>query len=252
MLFKGVLASTVLLASGIQAQFEGGVVKRAVAKRQAPEGMVMVHTVQVGDAEGNNRFFPDSLQVDPGSMVQFQFHPKNHSVSQSIFDQPCAPISQTMANMTGVRSGFLPVAADATDMPVFTMMVNDTNPIWLFCGQQPHCQNGMVMVINPPAAAGKDIETFRSAAMSSSPGSGGGSGGGSGAGAGSGGSSSSASSVSGALPSSTSAPSTVAAGSATPTQSGPLQATINAAPRQMSNAAGLSGLLIASFAIFGL
>ncbi|KKZ61582.1 hypothetical protein EMCG_00565 [[Emmonsia] crescens] len=270
MLFSGVLASTVLLATGIHAQIEDEVTSGwAPAKRQSPEGMVTVHTVQVGSAEGSQRFYPDSLTVEPGSMVQFQFHPANHSVAQSTFEDPCAFIG----GETGIRSGFLAVSPDSPDMPVFTIMVNDSNPVWLFCGQTNHCQNGMVMVINPPEAQDRGIEAFRTLAMS---GEGEGEGpfddvpsgdapfgdvpfGGNGpvilptggafpfptGGSGSGGGI--------ALPSGGSVPSTVATGTPTPTQANdPFSATINAAPRQMSHAAGLSGLIIAAFAIFGL
>jgi hypothetical protein len=45
---------------------------------------------------------------------------------------------------------------------------------------------------------------------------------------------------------------TTVAGGATPTKSGPLLATANAAPKQVSNAAGLTGLLVAAFAFMGL
>ncbi|KAL8801805.1 MAG: hypothetical protein Q9182_004212 [Xanthomendoza sp. 2 TL-2023] len=40
-------------------------------------------------------------------------------------------------------------------------MVNDTKPIWYYCSQGDHCQNGMVGVINPPAAnKSRTIESF--------------------------------------------------------------------------------------------
>lgn len=48
----------------------------------------------------------------------------------------------------GINSGFMPMTEDATDMPVWTVMVNDTNPMWLYCGQPGHCEKGMVMSIN--------------------------------------------------------------------------------------------------------
>jgi len=61
------------------------------------------------------------------------------------------PINKVMSNVTGIKSGFMPVAAGAAQMPVFTVMINDTKPIWLYCGQTSpvsHCQKGMVMAIN--------------------------------------------------------------------------------------------------------
>lgn len=73
---------------------------------------------------------------------------QNHSVVQSTFDQPCQPIQNIMPNVTGFFSGFMPVAAGATEMPVYTIAVNDTRPIWFYCSQGRHCQAGMVGVIN--------------------------------------------------------------------------------------------------------
>ncbi|OAX77560.1 hypothetical protein ACJ72_08140 [Emergomyces africanus] len=246
MLFSGVLASTVLLATGIHAQIDEVIAGWAPMRRQSPEGMVTVHTVQVGSAEGSKRFYPDSLVVEPGSMVQFQFHPVNHSVAQSTFEAPCSPID----GGTGIRSGFLAVTPDSATMPVFTIMVNDSKPLWLFCGQKNHCQNGMVMVINPPEAQDRGIEAFRNLAMTEKAGSPGGgpiiqpTGGASPTGGNGGGI---------ALPSGRSVPSTVAGGRATPTQdSDQFSATVGAAPKQRSHAASLYGLLIVTFAIIGL
>ena len=74
MLYKNLIVSAALFASGIHAMYENLPPTRG--KRQAPEGMVMVHTVKVSDKDGNLKFSPESLQADPGSMVQFQFWPK--------------------------------------------------------------------------------------------------------------------------------------------------------------------------------
>jgi hypothetical protein len=80
-------------------------------------------------------------------MVQFQFMPKNHSVAQSNFDNPCQPISMH-SNVTGVFSGFMPVAATDMMVPTYTILINSTKPMWIYCAQAKHCQSGMSMVIN--------------------------------------------------------------------------------------------------------
>lgn len=129
----------------------------------APSGSVAVQVVQVSDNGGDLRFFPDNIKAAAGSMVQFQFHPKNHSVVQSAFNEPCTPIHDTNASIAGFKSGYMPVAAGATTLPVFTLMVNDTKPIWFYCSQKPHCQKGMVGVINAPGG-NKTIDTFRALA----------------------------------------------------------------------------------------
>ncbi|EEY19487.1 conserved hypothetical protein [Verticillium alfalfae VaMs.102] len=131
-----------------------------------------VQAVQVASNNGSLTFSPEKITAPPGSMVQFQFMGGNHTVTQSTFDSPCQPmgIVQTDPNSPpkeGIFSGYVPVAASANmgQRPVFSIMINDTKPIWLYCQQGPHCQRGMSMVINetttprpwqttrPPAAA---------------------------------------------------------------------------------------------------
>ncbi|KAI1388703.1 uncharacterized protein F4822DRAFT_253627 [Hypoxylon trugodes] len=113
-----------------------------------------VHVVSVGSPNGTLAFSPDNVKADVGDMIQFQFRGGNHSVAQSNFDNPCTPIAQT-TNMTGVFSGYQPVAASAAMgmIPTYTMMVAAKTPQWFYCSQAKHCQNGMVMVVNENTAA---------------------------------------------------------------------------------------------------
>ncbi|EER26916.1 hypothetical protein D8B26_005523 [Coccidioides posadasii str. Silveira] len=225
MALRDVLLSTLLFAAGIQATVDDRLYplrpRKAhfPAKRQLPESMVNVHVVQVSDNEGALKFYPDDLQVELGEMVQFQFHPKNHSIVQSTFDRPCEPMSRSTPGMAGIRSGFMPVEADSEMMPVFTIMVNDTKPMWFYCGQGKHCQNGMVMAINAVAGSNRTVEAYRALAAKadSSPNGG---------------------------PSNT-IPNT---GLPSPTGSAAEQ-TQNAAPKAAAHVAGLSGVLMAVAAI---
>lgn len=146
----------------------------ASAGAATPSGHVKVHVVKVSNKKGSLTFEPKNLQVAAGHMVQFQFYPKvsrsrsgcclqkgpswltaipaqSHSVVQSTFDQPCQPIQNNMPSASGFFSGFMPVKAGAEMKPSYTIMVNDTKPIWYYCSQGDHCQKGMVGVINPYA-----------------------------------------------------------------------------------------------------
>jgi len=116
-------------------------------------GQMKVHVVRVSDTQGSLKFSPEELTAVPGEAIQFQFYPKNHSVVQSSFDDPCIPISQSPSgnNTKGFFSGFMPVAANAQEIPTFTIPIADTKPIWFYCATGAHCQNGMVGVINAPA-----------------------------------------------------------------------------------------------------
>lgn len=110
------------------------------------------HIVRVGQANNSTalRYFPDNISAKVGDTIQFQFAAGNHTVTQSTFDAPCVPISQS-SNNTGVYSGFMNVAAglNSTGMvPVFSMPVKVATPLWFYCSQGKHCQNGMVLVVN--------------------------------------------------------------------------------------------------------
>ncbi|KAI4247250.1 MAG: hypothetical protein L6R40_001593 [Gallowayella cf. fulva] len=196
MYFHLSLASTVLLAGNALAQYAGGynydsgsgnsqsgasgssgtsdslsvsmpmstsvaTPSAAISTATPSSGQVMVHVVKVSNKKGSLTFEPNNLQVPAGHMVQFHFYPKNHSVVQSTFDQPCQPIKNNNASVNGFFSGFMPVKPDAAMMPSYTIKVNDTKPIWYYCSQGKHCQDGMVGVINPPAAnKSRTIESF--------------------------------------------------------------------------------------------
>ena len=111
-------------------------------------GQVVVHAVKVGNANGSLTYSPNNIKANVGDMVQFQFAPNNHTVTQSTFAQPCQPISLNSPGTTGFYSGYMAVASTATTTPTYTIQINTTNAIWIYCSQGSHCQKGMVMVIN--------------------------------------------------------------------------------------------------------
>lgn len=108
-----------------------------------------VHVVSVGATNGTLSYFPDNMKADVGDMIQFQFRAGNHSVVQSTFDNPCSPINEH-TNTTGIFSGYQLVSASmsAGNIPTYTVMVSAKTPLWFYCSQGKHCQNGMVMVVN--------------------------------------------------------------------------------------------------------
>lgn len=54
----------------------------------------------------------------------------------------------------------MPVAANATTFPTFTVQVNDTNPIWAYCRQTGHCGQGMVFAANAIESGPNNFEAF--------------------------------------------------------------------------------------------
>jgi plastocyanin len=128
-----------------------------------------VHDVTVGTNSGAIAYSPNSVTAAVGDMVQFQFAGGNHTVTQSTFDQPCQPIAMN-SNVTGFFSGFMPVAAGSTDTAAYTIAINNTTPIWVYCSQATHCQKGMNLVINvnPTKNASRTLAAYTALAAKAS------------------------------------------------------------------------------------
>ena len=84
--------------------------------------------------------------------MTFQFYPTNHSVIRAEYGFPCIPYEYTGVDKIGFYSGFRPVDAVLDNPPEFSIKINDTNPIFFYCGAPGSCINWqMVGVINPNA-----------------------------------------------------------------------------------------------------
>jgi len=121
---------------------------------------VSAANIQVQVGASGLTFTPSSVNASISDTVTFVFNPKNHTVTQSTFAAPCQPMSG------GVDSGFQPVATNAANVPSFSVTVNNTTPIWFYCRQTSHCEQGMVFAINP--TQNKTFAAFQAAAKASS------------------------------------------------------------------------------------
>ncbi|KIY71235.1 Cupredoxin [Cylindrobasidium torrendii FP15055 ss-10] len=117
-------------------------------------------TIDVKAGADGLTFTPNSVTAAVGDTINFEFYPKNHTLTQSTFANPCTAMDG------GVDSGFVPVTADATEHPVWSLTVqNASAPLWFYCAQGPHCKMGMVFAINPTEE--KSIDKFVEAAKAS-------------------------------------------------------------------------------------
>ncbi|KAG9204495.1 hypothetical protein G6514_000954 [Epicoccum nigrum] len=120
-------------------------------------------TMMVTVAANNKfQFTPNSVTAQPGDMVAFNFLAQNHSVASSTANRPCQP------EQNAIFSDFQPIPGNpkaspngaagrnqnrqAGNTPMFMVPITDNQPIYIYCSQAQHCQQGMVMVINPPNA----------------------------------------------------------------------------------------------------
>ena len=110
-------------------------------------GTVPVWVIKVGSPNNDEIFSPPQIKANPGDLVQFQFYSNNHSVASAMFDKPCVPeLESDPSSKKAFWSGFMPTTDEGK--LVFTMKVQDTQPIYFYCSQARHCQSGMVGAIN--------------------------------------------------------------------------------------------------------
>jgi len=118
------------------------------------------HKVIVGGTAGLV-YSPNNIKARPGDTVTFEFHQKNHTATQSTFANPCKSLTSTSTTgQVGFDSGFMPVAADATTFPTWTVRINDTTPIWVYCQQGNHCGQGMVLAVNSVDSGPNSFDAF--------------------------------------------------------------------------------------------
>jgi len=116
------------------------------------------HSVRVGGPNSELTFTPNVINASLGDTVTFKFWPKNHSVAQATFNAPCQPANNSF------WSGFFPTKEGANEQVFVYTVANESAPVWFYCTQGQHCQNGMVGVINPPASGQRTIQAFAAAA----------------------------------------------------------------------------------------
>jgi plastocyanin len=93
---------------------------------------------------GGLTFTPNNITASVGDKVLFMWAPTtaNHTVTQSTAANLCTRKDLTTSFASGSHAGAQNFS--------FTVMVNDTAPIWFFCAVPNHCTKGMYGVINGP------------------------------------------------------------------------------------------------------
>jgi len=116
------------------------------------------HTILVGNANGDLTFSPNVTTADVNTTLEFHFFPNTHSVAQAAFASPC--------NGSGFFSGPITTTSkDGNATEVFSVVVNNTTPIWFYCGYPGHCEKGMVGAVNVPTDNSKTLAQFAAAAQ---------------------------------------------------------------------------------------
>lgn len=97
------------------------------------------HPIVVGP---DFHFHPNSVTAAKGDTVSFQIH-EDHNVQQGTFDNPCQ-------SLTGGFSSGGSFHGASVNPELFIVTINSTDAIYGYCGEEGHCQAGMVFAINAP------------------------------------------------------------------------------------------------------
>ncbi|KAI0702313.1 Cupredoxin [Cytidiella melzeri] len=129
-----------------------------------PSASPSEHLIVVG-GPGKLFFSPSNISAAVGDIITFEFHPNNHTATQSTFANPCVSLTETSTSgQVGFDSGFMPVSTTASDFPTFQVTVNDTSPIWAFCRQANHCGQGMVFAVNAVESGPNNFAAYQARA----------------------------------------------------------------------------------------
>jgi plastocyanin len=99
------------------------------------------HTVIVAPQQGVLRYVPFAVNASVGDTVLFHWNAGPHTVTKSSVLDVCNKTDDAAFSSGQQNASF-----------VFTQVVNDTNPVFYYCGVPGHCQKGMFGIINPPNA----------------------------------------------------------------------------------------------------
>lgn len=111
-------------------------------------------------------YTPSNITAQPGDTVTFQFMTKNHTATQSSFPVPCRPLADSSTSgQVGFDSGFMPVAANASAFPTYTITINNSSPVWVYCRQTGHCGLGMTFSVNAVESSPNNYAAFKNNAI---------------------------------------------------------------------------------------
>jgi plastocyanin len=114
----------------------------ATSGSEGSTGTGATHTVIVAPSQGVFRMVPFATNASVGDTIEFHWGANEHTVTKSSALLPCNKSSEAPIFASGEQNTSF----------VFTQVVNDTNPIFYYCGTPGHCEKGMFGVINPAMA----------------------------------------------------------------------------------------------------
>jgi plastocyanin len=98
----------------------------------------VTHTVMVAPTQGVYRYVPFYVSANVGDTVQFIWGSGPHTVTKSSALEICNKTQEAPVFASGAQNKSF----------IFNEVVNDTNPVFFYCGVKDHCERGMFGMIN--------------------------------------------------------------------------------------------------------
>lgn len=113
-------------------------------------GTGATHTIIVAPSQGVLRYVPFAVNASVGDTIKFMWGADNHTVTKSSQLTPCNKTSDALFASGTQNKGFVCMSPmrfssflSAYSFSTVTQAVNDTNPVFFYCGTPGHCQQGM-------------------------------------------------------------------------------------------------------------
>jgi plastocyanin len=117
------------------------------------KGTGATHTVVVAPSKGVFRMMPFHTTAAVGDTIEFHWGADAHTVTQSSALTPCNKSAGETVFASGTQNKDF----------VFTQAVNNTDPLYYFCGTPTHCDKGMFGIINGETAEAGSPDSFSGA-----------------------------------------------------------------------------------------
>ncbi|KAK0632307.1 hypothetical protein B0T14DRAFT_573791 [Immersiella caudata] len=164
MLTSSLLTAAAALVAGVNAQStttsgSSSATSSGSSSTSTPSGKI----VEINVGAEVHKFTPDSVTANVGDIILvelgFNFYPGGHRVARAEFKQPCIPYEYTGAGKRGFWTGIFSPQVISVPPPNYDVPVNDTDPIFFYCGAPGSCnQYSMVGVVNPTKEMTLDIQ----------------------------------------------------------------------------------------------
>ncbi|GJJ12170.1 hypothetical protein Clacol_006411 [Clathrus columnatus] len=116
-----------------------------VSSTSTSSGAGATHTIIVAPSQGVLLYVPFATNASVGDTIEFKWGAGPHTVTQSSASEVCNKTANGFASGSRNAGSLYEVYES---FPLVDQTINNTDPIWFYCGIPGHCEKGMFGGIN--------------------------------------------------------------------------------------------------------